>query len=178
MHLSPQSTQLHYRPIASSKTKRGNSQMLLKCHNPPLQSGERKDWKEESLVSERTEKHLWVCVWDWNVSVLIWKNRDLLFVLEETGEKEVGGGTLLWMPAKTNSKLLWGLKWVPINHTLRFWELFHFQFLHISEAYTQRDSHRITVRSNKRLTLLTHWHSLIVSAVHSPRRGWRKNTSW
>lgn len=139
------------------------------CSQGKEKTGKRRAWCLKGLrnTCER--------VWDWNVSVLIWKNRDLLFVLEETGEKEVGGGTQQWMRAKTNSKLLWGLKWVPINHPLLFWVLFHFQFhfrgLHPERLAQNYSTKQQTFNFPDSLTL-------IVRAAHSPRRDWRKNTSW
>ncbi len=91
--------------------------------------GKRKtEQRREMHVKGQRNTCVCVCVCHWNVAILIWKNRDFLFVLRETREKAVGGWIELWIPAKTNSKLLWGLKWVPINHPLLSWELFHLEF--------------------------------------------------
>lgn len=127
--------------------------MVLKCHNPALHSGDRKDWKRTAwcLKGLRSED----C--NWNVAVLMQeKKRDFIFVLKESGEEEVGGGTKLWKPAKSNSKLLWGLKWVPINHPLLFWKLFHLEFY----TFQKLPPREVCTKTwwSKHLTPLTQWH--------------------
>lgn len=86
---------------------------------------------------ERTEKHLWVYVWlnCRRIELEKWK---VLIVLEETEKKEVGGGTRLWVSAKTNSKLLWGMKWVPINHPLLSECFFILSFTHFRSLHPER----------------------------------------